>query len=212
MGEPADNLGAVSTALQSLVDPHGFQLAKRHVCVSTVGPSPRLIAQAGRLPCKLAWSVHAADDALRRQLVPTTRHTMAELRDAFVAALAAKPGGDKTRALLVECALMRGVNDQPEHAAALVGLLRPLGRGAVLANLIPYNENGLGLPGGALFQSARMEDVRAYQRALWDAGLLCTVRVQRGDDARGACGQLATEAQAKGKEKKTRAAREGATA
>ena len=192
MGEPLNNLDAVAAAVDQLVAPEAFGFSRRNVCVSTVGPSPALIAKAGRLPCRLAWSVHAADDALRKQLVPTTRHSMLALRDAFIATLATKPGGDKARGLLVELALMRGVNDRPEHAEQLAALLHPFGRGGVLVNLIPYNENGLGLPGGPLFRSARLEDVHAFQRKLWDQGLLCTLRVQRGDDESAACGQLVT--------------------
>ena len=40
MGEPLDNLGAVSDALSAMVSPHGFGLFKRHLSVSTVGTSP----------------------------------------------------------------------------------------------------------------------------------------------------------------------------
>ena len=61
----------------------GFQLCKKYVCVSTVGPSPAHIRALEPLPARLAWSVHAAEDTLRKLLVPTTRHTMAELRDAW---------------------------------------------------------------------------------------------------------------------------------
>ena len=43
---------------------------------------PSCFALQSWLPARLAWSVHAADDKLRKLLVPTTRHTMAELRDA----------------------------------------------------------------------------------------------------------------------------------
>ena len=51
-------------------------MSPRSVLVSTVAPSPTLILAAASLPCKLAWSVHAAEDELRLLLVPTTRHTM----------------------------------------------------------------------------------------------------------------------------------------
>jgi len=34
--------------------------------------------------------------------------------------------------------------------------------------------------------------VHAFQRALWDQGMLCTVRATKGEDERSACGQLAT--------------------
>ena len=206
MGEPLNNLDAVSGAVEQLVSPDAFAFSRRNVCVSTVGPSPQLIRKAGRLPCRLAWSVHAADDDLRKQLVPTTRHSMVELRDAFVETLANKPGGEKSKGLLVELALMKGVNDRIEHAEQLSVLLQEtFGRGScdkpsILCNLIPYNENGLGLPGGPLFQSAEMDDVRAFQRHLWSKGMLCTVRATRGDDDRAACGQLATASRRRKKE------------
>ena len=194
MGEPLNNFDAVSAAVDLLVSPDAFYFSRRNVCVSTVGPSPRLIRKAGSLPCKLAWSVHAAEDALRGQLVPTTRHSMVELRDAWLDVLPSKPGGDKARSLLVELALMHGVNDRPEHAEQLAHLLHPFRHGEVLVNLIPYNENGLGLPGEQPFQSARLDDVYAFQRKLWDKQVKCTVRATRGDDDRAACGQLATKA------------------
>ena len=165
-----------------LTNSAAFGFSRRSVCVSTVGPSPALIGRAGTLPCRLAWSVHAAEDDLRKLLVPTTRDTMEELRDAFIGALATKPGGEKSKALLVELALM-GVNDQKEHAEALCRLLAPFARTDVLVNLIPYNENGLGLPTAVLFRSSKMEDVHAFQRHLWSEGFLCTVRATRGERA-----------------------------
>ena len=123
MGEPLNNFESVRTAVEQLTSPQGFALSRRNVCVSTVGPSPAMIRQAGQLPCRLAWSVHAVDDELRRLLVPTTRQPMEELRGAFQATLATKPGGDKARGLLVELALMGGVNDRPEHAEQLASFL-----------------------------------------------------------------------------------------
>lgn len=187
MGEPADNLYAVSASLEALVDRHGFGLARRHVCVSTVGPSPAAIRALAPLPARLAWSVHAADDGLRRALVPTTRHRMTELRDAFGEALAARGSSDR---LMVECALIDGVNDGTDHADALAALLAPL-PGGTRVNLIPYNLNeGLG-PYGASFRPARPEAVAAFQRRILDAGAICTVRAARGDREAAACGQLA---------------------
>lgn len=135
--------------------------------------------------------MHAADDALRKLLVPTTGHTMAALRDAFISTLATKPGGDKTKWLFVELTLMRGVNDQLEHAEQLAYLLHPFKRGEVLVNLIPYNENGLGI-NGQLFKPSEIDSIHAFQRCLWSKGVLCTVRAARGDNERSACGQLAT--------------------
>lgn len=196
MGEPLNNLAAVSVAVRLLTHPQAFAMSPRSVLVSTVAPSPTLILAAASLPCKLAWSVHAAGDELRLLLVPTTRHTMEELRDTFRAALASRHS-QRMKALLVEIALIGGVNDQLHHAQELGRFLAAFTRDEVLVNLIPYNENGLGLPGAsedALFHAPRTEDVHAFQRALWEQGVLCTVRATKGEDERSACGQLATAA------------------
>ena len=74
MGEPLDNLQEVARAVEQLTNPEAFSFSPRAITVSTVGPSPSaVLAASATLRCKLAWSVHAADDELRRRLVPTTK-------------------------------------------------------------------------------------------------------------------------------------------
>lgn len=80
MGEPLDNPVAVTRSLGLLTHPFAFAMAKSKISVSTVGPSPAAIRRMKGMPSRLAWSVHAATDDVRRLLVPTTVHTMAELR------------------------------------------------------------------------------------------------------------------------------------
>lgn len=80
MGEPLDNPFAVKRSLQVLTHPHTFAMAKSKISVSTVGPSPGAVRRMKGMPSRLAWSVHAATDEVRRLLVPTTVHTMTELR------------------------------------------------------------------------------------------------------------------------------------
>lgn len=80
MGEPLDNPTAVSRSLEVLTHPHAFAMAKAKISVSTVGPSPAAIKKMRDMSARLAWSVHAATDDVRRLLVPTTKHSMAELR------------------------------------------------------------------------------------------------------------------------------------
>mgnify|MGYP002005772841 CR=1 FL=1 len=185
MGEPADNVEHVAGALHAMTHPFGFQLAKKHVCVSTVGPSPEHIRRLEPLPARLAWSVHAADDRLRKLLVPTTRHSMVELRDAWAETLQAR--GD--RGLMAEVTLIDGVNDSTEHAEELHALLAPL-PGKTRINLIPYNANaGLGAA-GRLFLPARPEAVQAFHARLIALGVICTVRTPRGGDESSACGML----------------------
>ncbi|MDD5453810.1 MAG: 23S rRNA (adenine(2503)-C(2))-methyltransferase RlmN, partial [Candidatus Bipolaricaulis sp.] len=71
MGEPLLNYDATLQALRNLNDRRGFALGARRVTVSTVGVVPGIVRLAGEgLQVNLAVSLHAPDDALRRELVP----------------------------------------------------------------------------------------------------------------------------------------------
>lgn len=198
MGEPADNLKAVSRAVETMVHMQGWRLSQDRVCVSTVGPSTKHIRALESLPCNLAWSVHAADDKLRKLLVPTTRNSMEELRDAWDETIRARlelqPNGRRqlrTKPLMVEVTLIEGVNDNLVDADRLHDLLAPL-PGKTHINLIPYNANaGLGAA-GKLFRPSTPERITSFLKRLQARGVLCTLRTTRGDDESSACGQLAT--------------------
>ena len=183
MGEPLDNLDAVASALQIICADAGLAFAPRRVTVSTVGPSPAAVRRAARLPGHLAWSLHAADDELRRSLVPSARAPVAELRDAFGEVLA------KTRApLFVEVALIDGVNDRPEDADALHRLLDGVDA-EVRINLLPMNP--IDASGDGTLRPSPIAAVEAFRDRLRRAGYFCMVRRARGQDALAACGQLA---------------------
>ena len=93
------------------------------VTVSTVAPSVAHIERMAPLQCALAWSLHAADDAIRRRLVPTQTDDVEQLRDAFVRLLAHRGPGHH---LFVEVTLLKGINDSVEDATKLARLLEPL--------------------------------------------------------------------------------------
>src|SRR5690606_21260890 len=79
MGEPLLNLDALLPALERLGDPAGINLGARRITVSTSGYPDRIRRLAAvEHAYNLAVSLHAADDALRRKLVPTARATVAE--------------------------------------------------------------------------------------------------------------------------------------
>eukprot|EP00903_Cladosiphon_okamuranus_P009429 g8991.t2 len=184
MGEPLDNPMAVTRSLGLLTHPFAFAMAKSKISVSTVGPSPAAIRRMRGMPSRLAWSVHAAADDVRRLLVPTTVHTMIELRDAFAEVLESRP----REHLFVEVVLIQGMNDSPELARALASLLRPLPTRASI-NLLPYNDTG-----HPVFRASSSEAVEEFQRVLNEEGFIATIRPARGGEESSACGQLATSA------------------
>ena len=144
MGEPGDNLDAVIRATEILTTRELFQLSASKVTVSSVSPTPDTFRQLGKAPCVLAWSVHAANDKLRKSLVPTTKYTMAELRQGMMDALLDRPRN--VRATMWEVALIAGVNDSMEAADELADFARVFVDGVpgvkLIVNLIPFNDIG----------------------------------------------------------------------
>ncbi len=185
MGEPLQNYDALVPALRTMLSDHAYGLSRRRVTVSTSGVVPMIDRLRADCPVALAVSLHAPDDALRTSLVPINRkYPIAELMEACLRYLDAAPRDFIT----FEYCMLDGVNDTPEHAAALVALVKH--RVPCKLNLIPFNP----FPASGLKRSPR-ERVSAFAKTLQDAGIVTTVRKTRGDDIDAACGQLAGEVQ-----------------
>ncbi len=179
MGEPLANYDATWAAIARLHADLG--LSARHLTLSTVGIVPgirRLAAEA--LPVNLAVSLHAADDALRDELVPVNRrYPLSALMDACAGYLLAKG-----RRLSFEWALIDGVNDRDRDADLLIERARSLPLPAHV-NLIPLNPTpGYGVLGSPLRR------VQAFRDRLRAGGVNATLRQTRGTDIDAACGQL----------------------
>ncbi len=180
MGEPMMNFDAVIAACERLPE---LGVATSHTTVSTVGWVPgieRLAREGPRV--RLALSLHAADDALRSELMPVNdRYPLAEVLDACRAWRSARG-----KRVYVEYLMLAGVNDSPVQARALVEALMP--REAFKVNLIPYN------PTGGEFDGSGPEAIERFRTVLVERGLPATVRLTRGRDIDAACGQLAATA------------------
>ena len=178
MGEPLMNWKAVDPALTILNDPHGLGIGARHITVSTVGVLPGVVALGERPEqFRLAISIHAPSDALRRELMPiNVKYPLAQVIDAA-----------KTfdRRVTFEYVMLGGVNDAEEHAIQLAQLAREC---RAFVNLIPLH------PGGARgFRPTPPERIRAFARELESAGVEVAIRKSRGVDIAAACGQLRVE-------------------
>ena len=180
MGEPLANFDNVVPALRTFLDDNAYGLSRRRVTLSTSGLVPWIDRLRDDCPVALAVSLHAPTDALRDRLVPINRkHPLASLMAACVRYLERAPRDFIT----FEYVMLDGVNDQPEHAAALLALVRDV---PCKLNLIPFNP----FPDSGFATSPR-ERVRRFANALQDAGIVATIRKTRGDDIDAACGQLA---------------------
>jgi len=180
MGEPLMNLDAVIEACELLPD---VGIATSHTTVSTVGWVPGIERLANEGPrVRLALSLHAADDALRPEIMPVNDRY--PLREVLAACLAWREARNKR--IYVEYVMLAGVNDRPAQARQLAALLQP--KGAFKVNLIPYNPTGSG------FEGSGRREIEAFRSALAEKGVPVTVRLTRGRDIDAACGQLAAAA------------------
>ena len=189
MGEPLQNYAQLLPALKVMLDDHAYGLSRRRVTVSTSGVVPMIDRLAEDCPVALAVSLHAPDDELRNNLVPLNKkYPIDELLAACLRYQSAAPRDFIT----FEYCMLDGVNDQPEHARALVALMKAHGDLGLSCkfNLIPFNP----FPASGLKRSD-MSQVVAFAKILLDAGIVTTVRKTRGDDIDAACGQLAGDVQ-----------------
>lgn len=180
MGEPLLNLREVLPAIRLLLDDLAYGLSRRRVTVSTAGVVPAMARLQEAVPVSLAVSLHAAEDALRDQLVPINKkYPISEL----LAACRQYVAGDTRRRITFEYAMLAGVNDQPDQAYALARLLKNV---PSKINLIPFNP----FP-GTLFQRSSPQVIDAFRDILLSHGLMTVTRRTRGDSIQAACGQLA---------------------
>ncbi|MGE3267204.1 MAG: 23S rRNA (adenine(2503)-C(2))-methyltransferase RlmN [Chloroflexota bacterium] len=181
MGEPLANYGATVAAVRRLADPDGLNLSQRRITVSTSGlvPQIRRLASEG-LEITLAISLHAPTDALRDSLMPINqRFPLAELMGS------AQDYAEQTgRRVSFEYILLRGVNDEPQHADQLAELLP---RRLSHVNLIPYNATD------AEYEPTPPGLARSFRDRLAAHGVSATIRASRGRDIAAACGQLRAE-------------------
>jgi len=176
MGEPMMNLDAVLEACRRLPD---VGITHRRTTISTVGWIPGIdrLAQTG-MPLRLAFSLHAADDVLRSQIMPVNdRYPLAD-----VLAACRRWYEAKHRPVFIEYVMLAGVNDRYEQAVAVARVLDPK---IFKVNLIPYN------PSGSPYDGSRSQAIEVFRAALEEHGMRVTVRLTRGRDIAAACGQLA---------------------
>jgi 23S rRNA (adenine2503-C2)-methyltransferase len=189
MGEPMLNLDNVLAACERLPD---LGIAHRRTAISTVGwiPGIERLAESD-MPLRLALSLHAAEEALRSELMPVNeRYPLSETIDACRAFYARK-----RRRVFVEYVMLAAVNDRYEQAVALARLLAPRRadeQQMFKVNLIPYNPTDVG--GREPYKGSSREAIAAFKAALEERGVAATIRLTRGRDIDAACGQLAARA------------------
>jgi 23S rRNA (adenine2503-C2)-methyltransferase len=183
MGEPLLNSEAVLEAIRCFNTDLG--IGQRRITVSTVGVPhtlPQLAELAmqrlGRAQFTLAVSLHAPNQELREELIPTARaYPFDALLDDCRHYL-----NLTGRRVSFEYILLGGLNDAPEHAAELADRV---GGFQSHVNLIAYNPID-----EEDFKRPEPRRIEAFQRALERRGVAVSLRASRGLDQNAACGQL----------------------
>jgi 23S rRNA (adenine2503-C2)-methyltransferase len=176
MGEPFLNVDDVLASARRLPD---LGITHRRTTISTVGwlPGLRKFVDEVEQPIRLAVSLHSADPAKRSELMPVNeRYPLSD-----VLAECRRYVELRRRKVFVEYVLLAGVNDSPDDARALAGVLDAR---SFKVNLIPYNPTGL-------YAGSSRDVIERFKAVLDRARIPATVRLTRGRDIEAACGQLA---------------------
>ncbi len=179
IGEPLLNFENVVKALKIMKASWGMGIGYNRITLSTVGilgPLAALVER--RVTPNLAISLHAPDDSIRGEVVPSLKGV--RVADLVKAGLGYKRATGKN--VTFEYVLLEGVNDDRKHALELGKKLR----GAkVKVNVIPYNPVE-GLP----CRTPSPQRVDRFVEALGRCGVPVMVRRRKGDEVSAACGQL----------------------
>jgi 23S rRNA (adenine2503-C2)-methyltransferase len=182
MGEPLYNFDNVREAMDIASDGEGLSLSKRRITLSTSGVVPEIKRWGELSGTMLAISLHATRDELRDELVPINKkYPLAELLQAC----RTYPGASNAKRITFEYVMLKGVNDSPTDAKALVRLLAGI---PAKINLIPFNP----WP-GSRYECSDWETIERFAEIVNKAGYASPVRTPRGRDILAACGQLKSE-------------------
>ncbi|MDZ4370004.1 MAG: 23S rRNA (adenine(2503)-C(2))-methyltransferase RlmN [Phenylobacterium sp.] len=184
MGEPLYNLDSVAQAIDIIADNEGIAISRRRITVSTSGVVPQLQPLGEKTQAMLAISLHATNDALREKLVPLNKkYPLKELMDG----IRAYPGLGNAKRVTFEYVMLKGVNDSPAEAKALVQLLKGI---PAKINLIPFNP----WP-GTEYECSSWSTIEQFAAILNRGGYASPIRTPRGRDILAACGQLKSESE-----------------
>ena len=178
-GEPLDNYDNFVKFVHMVSDEHGLNISQRNITASTCGIVPNIyrLAEEG-LQITLALSLHGSNQEKRRTLMPVAnKYALEEVLEACDAYF------EKTgRRTTYEYSLVKGVNDTPEDAKELIGMLRHRNCHLNLVPVNPIKERD--------FKKPDRKNAEEFKNKLEKSGINVTIRRERGSDIDGACGQL----------------------
>lgn len=179
IGEPLDNYDNVVKFLRIVNHPDGMNIGFRHISLSTCGVVDNIMRLADEgMPITLSVSLHAPTNDIRNTMMPINhKYPIEQLLDAC------KKYIQKTsRRISFEYAMIKGVNDGPEHAALLANKLHGM---LCHVNLIPVNPVK-----ERAYRKPDQQAIRSFLAELEKRGITATIRRELGSDISASCGQL----------------------
>jgi 23S rRNA (adenine2503-C2)-methyltransferase len=180
MGEPFYNYDNTIKAAQLLAHPHGMNISRRRITISTSGILPgikRFIEE--KQPYRLALSLHAVFPEKRRAIMDIEeKFPFAEILQYLRKHRAAMQQGQ----LMFEYIMIDDLNIFPEDAKKLARWAKLL---RAKVNLIPLNTGFNGM------QRPTDEKIHDFWRQLVERGVVAVNRKSPARDIDGACGMLA---------------------
>ena len=180
MGEPLLNFIPVIESAKLMKEQLAYGLSRKRITISTSGITPQIDQLCNEVDVSLAISLHAPTNQLRDEIVPINKkYPISELINSCKKYLL---NYDGKRSITIEYVLIDGVNDSEELAIKLAKLLSNI---SCKINLIPFNPFD-----GSNYRRSKQNNIEEFKKILMNKGFITTLRVTRGDQIDGACGQL----------------------
>lgn len=179
IGEPLHNFKNLISFLKIVNDENGLNIGNRHITISTCGLVPEIKKLADfKIPINLAISLHAANDDIRKTLIPiANKYSREELLASCRYYLEMT-----NRRITFEYALIDGINDGEKDARELRRLLKKM---LCHVNLIPINKIE-----ERDYRKSDTKRIKKFKEILEEFGVQVTIRREMGADIDAACGQL----------------------
>lgn len=178
-GEPLYNYDNTIKFLKLINSPDGLNISQRNISVSTCGLPNKIkqLADDG-FSITLTISLHAADDEIRKKIMPiANKHNLKDLMDSVKYYL------NKTgRRVILEYVLIKNINDSVADMRKLALICKHLICHINVIRLNSVKENNL--------ESVTKGEAYKFVKGLIKLGVSATLRRTMGADIEGACGQL----------------------
>ncbi|MEI7718783.1 MAG: radical SAM protein [archaeon] len=172
MGEPLLNLENVLSAGEKIHEE--FRISYNRITIST--SCLKNLDKLEKVKFNLALSVHSVFDATRKKIMPKSASIskLVKFANSYISF------GNNKKYVMIEYALISGVNDSDKDLKKLISLKWPK---RSLFNLIEFNDIDD-------MKGSSIERLESFKQEIIKKGWKCFIRSSRGKDIEASCGML----------------------